>query len=495
MGWNKRFVTFGSRRSSRTLVTELGLLAGLLVLVLSAIGANTLLERGAEAPQAARTSGAIDLSRGFGAVSHQVEGAIVNIRAEQVVHSASDPREELFRRFFGDEFGSQVPRDRTQKSLGSGFIADPAGFVLTNNHVVENASRIKVKLSDGRLLDAKVVGTDPQTDLAVIKINGSKLATLPLGDSSKVDIGDWVMAFGSPFGFEKTMTVGVISAKGRVIGAGNYDDFLQTDAAINPGNSGGPLVNLRGEAIGINTMIVSQSGGFSGVGFAIPSTLAQGIFGQLVKSGKVTRGWLGVTVQPLTPELAKSFGVQEGKGGVLVADVEPGSPAAAAGLRSGDVILDYNGRRLESGRDLSFAVADSKVGVPSKLRILRQGQEMTIEAKVGQRPEETTELPRAEPETPEQGKLGIAVEAMTQDRARQLGLSTTDGALITEVRAGSPAEEGGVAPGDVVREINRTPVRRVQDLVGAIRNLKSGSTVLLKLERQGRMRYVAFTLS
>ena len=230
-----------------------------------------------------------------------------------------------------------------------------------------------------------MVGKDPATDLAVLKISGSNLHALRLGDSSKVEVGDWVLAFGSPFGLEKTMTAGIVSAKGRVIGAGDYDDYLQTDAAINPGNSGGPLVNLAGEVVGINTVIFSRSGGFEGVGFAIPSDLAQSVYGQLAKTGKVTRGWLGVELQELTPELAKSFNLGDKKG-VLVSHVDPGTPAAKAGVQSGDILLEYNGRSVNNYKDLSLAVAESKVGASSKLKVLRQGREMVLDVTVGERP-------------------------------------------------------------------------------------------------------------
>jgi serine protease Do len=435
----------------------------------------------------------IDLSKGFAAVAKQVEGAVVNVSSEQVVQMSS--QEELFRRFFGDQgpFGN-VPRSRRENSLGSGVIVDPAGFIITNNHVVDRGTRIKVKLHDGRQLDATVVGKDAPTDLAVVKINASNLHALRLGDSSKVEVGDWVLAFGSPFGLEKTMTAGIVSAKGRVIGAGAYDDFLQTDAAINPGNSGGPLVNLAGEVVGINTVIFSRSGGFEGVGFAIPSDLAQSVYGQLAKTGKVTRGWLGVDVQEITPELAKSFNLSEKKG-VLISQVEPGSPAAKAGIKSGDILLEYDGRPVNSYKDLSIAVAESKVGVSSKLKLLRQGQEVPLEVKIGERPDERSEASGRPPASEEPGRLGVTVADITPEVGRQLGVSNTEGALVMEVRPGSPADEGGVRPGDVIREINRNPVKSAAELVAAARNLKRASTVLLKLEREGRTRFVAFEVS
>ena len=435
----------------------------------------------------------VDLSKGFSAVSKQVEGAVVNISSEQVIQMSR--QEEMFRRYFGDEgpFGN-APRSRRENSLGSGVIVDPAGYVLTNNHVVDRGTKITVKLHDGREMVASVIGKDPESDLAVLKISGSNLHALRLGESSKVEVGDWVLAFGSPFGLEKTMTAGIVSAKGRVIGAGAYDDYLQTDAAINPGNSGGPLVNLAGEVVGINTVIFSRSGGFEGVGFAIPSDLAQSVYGQLAKTVKVTRGFLGVDLQDLTPELAKSFNLREKKG-VLISEVTAGSPAAKAGVRSGDILLEFNGRPVNSSKDLSLAVAESKVGGSSKLKLLRQGQEMMLDVTVGERPPlERTEA-TAPPPAEEPGRLGITVAPITPDVARQLGVSSTEGALVTEVRPGSPADEGGIRPGDVIREFNRNPVKTPGELVNAARNLKGGSSVMLKIERQGRTRFVAFDLS
>ena len=486
--------------------TKIGLGLGALVLALAALAVEMKFDTvrnlvsgpglGSTTPtQPEKSSGRpalVDLSKGFSAVSKQVEGAVVNISSEQVIQMSQ--QEEMFRRFFGDQgpFGN-VPRSRRENSLGSGVIVDPAGYVLTNNHVVDRGTKITVKLHDGREIVASVVGKDPATDLAVVKINASNLHALRLGDSNKVEVGDWVLAFGSPFGLEKTMTAGIVSAKGRVIGGGPYDDYLQTDAAINPGNSGGPLVNLAGEVVGINTVIFSRSGGFEGVGFAIPSDLAQSVYGQLAKTGKVTRGWLGVELQELTPELAKSFNLKEKKG-VLISEVGPGSPASKAGVRSGDILLEYNGRPVNNYRDLSLAVAESKVGASSKLKVLREGREMVLDVTVGERPGERTEA--SEPAaSDEQGRLGVTVSEITPDVARQLGVSSTEGALVTDVRPGSPADEGGVRPGDVIRELNRNPVKTAGELVGAARNLKRGSSVMLKIERQGRTRFVAFELS
>jgi serine protease Do len=423
-----------------------------------------------------------------------VEGAVVNINTEQVVSTAA---QDPFSWFFGDEspFGQQTPRSRTQRSLGSGFIVDPSGYVLTNNHVVERASRIKVRLNDGRQLDGTVVGTDPHTDLAVLQIKADRLPTLKLAGGDDIQVGDWVLAFGSPFGLEHTMTAGIISATGRVIGAGPYDNFLQTDAAINPGNSGGPLVNLRGEAVGINTVIFSRSGGFEGVGFAIPVSLARGVYSQLTTTGKVTRGWLGVTLQEMTPELAQAFGLKEGRG-VVVAEVEPGSPAARAGIQSGDVLVTYNGEPIENARDLSLAVAETKVGSSSRVMLYRAGRPMELQLRVAERPGDPEELARAgTPSSEEPGRLGITLAELTPEMASRMNLSARDGGVvIAEVRPGSPADSAGLRPGDVVREVNRRVVKSAAEVVSAVKGLGQGSSVLLRIERQGTTQYVAMQI-
>ncbi len=477
-------------------------LAMVLVILGGALGFRTAYDMGASS---ATTTAAIasvnapeQLSRGFEAVAKEVQGAVVNINTEQIIHNAAAGMEDPFREFFGgqDPFGfnfRQMPRDLKQKSLGSGFLVDSSGYILTNNHVVENASSIKVKLDNGRVVDAKVVGTDPQTDIAVLKIAGSGYPTMRLGNSDQVQVGDWVLAFGSPFGLQKTMTAGIISATGRVIGAGPYDNFLQTDAAINPGNSGGPLVNLSGEVVGINTMIASDSGGFQGIGFAIPVSMANKVYGQLVKTGKVTRGWLGVTIQSMTPELAKSFNLSPDKG-ALVADVTANSPAAKAGVQTGDVVLEYNGREIHSSNDLSLAVADTKVGQPANLKILRNGKEMNLQVSVGERPADLAQAFQSSG-AQEHGKLGVTVENITPEVAREMHLAATVGALVTEVRPGSPADEAGVQPGDVIKGVNSTNVTGAADVVAATRNLKSGDAVRLRLVRNGQSMFVAFELS
>ncbi len=473
---------------------------GVLLLVLGgALGFRAGLEgrSGHSATVAANTTSNVDLRRGFSSVAAQVEPAVVNINTEQVIHNAGATHDPLHE-FFGEQdpfgfFFKEIPHDMKQKSLGSGFVVDPSGYILTNNHVVENASRIRVKFDDGRMMEASVVGTDPQTDLAVLRVKASGLPVLHLAHTDQVEVGDWVLAFGSPFGLEKTMTAGIISAKGRVVGAGPYDNFLQTDAAINPGNSGGPLVNLSGNVVGINTMIASQSGGFQGVGFAIPAPMAQDVYTQIVSSGKVTRGWLGIHIQEITPEIAKSFNLG-GQKGVLVADVDPNGPAARGGLQSGDILLAYGGQQLHSAHDLMMAVAGTRVGSSSKLEVLHNGEHRSIVVTVGERPADLAEAFESS-KTEERGRLGITAENVTSEAQHQMNLGSRQGALVTEVRPGSPADDGGVQPGDVIHELNHVPVSQAADLHALARNLKKGSTVLLKIERQRQTFFLAFDLS
>jgi serine protease Do len=478
---------------------------GLLLLMLGgALGFVGARESGSGAPSAdvksapAPVTALESLSAAFEKVGKIVEPSVVNISTEQIVNGNGMPEDPFGGMFGGNNpFGFfNQPRDMRQRSLGSGFIVDPRGYILTNNHVVKDATKIKVKLQDGRELPGKVAGTDPQTDLAVIKVEASSLPVLKLAASDQVKVGEWVLAFGSPFGLEQTMTAGIISAKGRYIGSGNYDNFLQTDAAINPGNSGGPLVNLNGEVVGINTMILSQSGGFQGVGLAIPAGMADNVYRQLIQSGKVTRGWLGVGIQEITPELAKSFNLKTPEG-VLISQVEPNSPAAKAGLRPEDIILEYNGKQTKTPRDLSMAVADTKVGVPAKLKVLRDGRTLNMDVAVGEKPAERAEAKSSnnEDQGTEHAKLGVSVQNVDRDNARQLNLKSTTGALVTDVESGSPADEGGVQPGDVIREINHKQVNDVQDLQFVIKGLRSGSTVLLSVVRQGQPLFLAFDLS
>ena len=382
---------------------------------------------------------------------------------------------------------SEAPRSRTEETrprqmrgLGSGFVVDPGGYIVTNHHVIDGARSIEVTLNDGRKLPAKLVGSDAETDIALIKVDATGLPAIPLGRSSALRVAEPVMAIGNPFGLDHTVTVGIISGTGRVIGAGRYDDFLQTDAAINPGNSGGPLINTRGEAVGIATAIASRSGGFQGVGFAIPIDLARPIVQQLRTAGRVTRGWLGVSIQPLTPELAKSFGLTEPKG-VLVASVAEGSPAERAGVKPGDVIVRYDGKPVDSPRALPPLVANTEIGKTVELSIVRDGAVRPVEVTVGNLTESRQASAAGERAAGSRVAARLGVELQQSDK----------GVVVTEVRPDSPADQAGISEGDVIREVNRTPVERLEDVEKAMsRKTGDGTRVLLRVEREGAERYV-----
>src|SRR5437870_3547262 len=326
-------------------------------------------------------------------IGRELKPAVVNVsakRSETAMPEMQGPsgEETPFDRYFKDFFGSRPKRH--ERSMGSGFIINPNGYIVTNNHVVDGATQVQVKLSDGRELPAKVVGRDSKTDIALLKVEASGLTVIPLGDSSASQVGEPVMAIGNPFGLDQTVTTGIVSATGRAIGSGPYDDFIQTDASINPGNSGGPLINARGQAIGINTAIFSQTGGSVGVGFAIPVNLAKTVIAQLASTGHVERGWLGVRLQRVTPALAKSFNLPEAQG-ALVTDVQSDSPAAKAGLRSGDVIVAYNGRKVARSEDLPRVVATTAIGQEVPITVLRDGQRMTLQTRVARVHDEQSE--------------------------------------------------------------------------------------------------------
>jgi len=395
--------------------------------------------------------------------------------------------EEFFRRFFGD-----VPERIPQRSLGSGVIIDPSGIALTNAHDVEKATEIEVITLDGDKHKAKVVGLDKKTDLAVLKLDDgkAKFAYARVGDSDKMQVGDWVIAVGSPFGLQATVTAGIISAKARQIGQGPFDDFLQTDAAINPGNSGGPLVNMQGEVVGINTAIVA---GGSGIGFAIPSNMARKIYTELQTKGRVTRGWLGVSIQPLTSDLANSFGVKDTKG-VLVSDVVSDSPAGKAGLKPGDILLEFEGKKTDAPADLQRAVALASPGQDTKVKVWRDGSERTLSVKIGEAPDEREAQQRNGSRGGAPTVLGMDVRPITPEVARQLNLRTNEGVIVARVDEGSPAAEAGIQRGDVIREINRQKIRTPGDYERITRDAKDGDRLTVLLQRGPMSLYVAFTV-
>ena len=401
----------------------------------------------------------------------------------------NDPLGEFWRRFFGSPPGAG-PGGSLQEHLGSGFIIDRSGIVLTNNHVIEGADKITVKLTDEREFDAKVVGRDPKTDLAVIRIGDGKenFPVAPLGDSSQLQVGEWVAAMGSPFGLANTITAGIISAKGRNIGAGPYDNFIQTDASINPGNSGGPLVNLRGEVIGINSAILSQTGGNLGIGFAIPINLAKEILPELIKTGKVRRGWLGVSIQRVTPDIAKALGLERDRG-ALVSEVIQGSPAEKAGIRSGDVITEYEGKSIEHANDLPILVAQTPVGKSVNVVVQRENKRVPITVTVDELKEEEKVA-----SVPEKERLGLAVQTVTPDIARSLGLDQAQGVIVSSVRPGSPAADAGLLRGDVILEVNRRAIKSAAELQKTIDNAKAGANLLFLVRRSGNNLFLAMNV-
>ncbi|MDE3224116.1 MAG: Do family serine endopeptidase [Nitrospirota bacterium] len=393
------------------------------------------------------------------------------------------------------------PPGRPDQSAGSGVIIDPSGHIVTNNHVVENASQITVTLSDKREFQAKVVGADPKTDLAVIKIEAKDLPAIKWADYDKLQVGDLVLAVGSPFGLSSTVTLGIISALGRGnVGIADYEDFIQTDAAINPGNSGGALVNMNGELIGINTAIFSRTGGSEGIGFAIPSSIAVDIVDSLRKSGKVVRGWMGIAIQEVTPALAKSFKLPEQRKGVLVSDVNDNGPSAAAGLKRGDVIIGYDDKDIQNVSQLRNMVARTGVGRTARVKVLRDGKEQVISVKVAERPsdemlakkEAAPTAPGESVKPPDNVLASLRVQPLDQETMSRLNIpAKTTGVVINQVEPGSPAESAGIQRGDVVQEVNHEVVKSLEDYQKASAKIKKDEMAVLLLSRQGNNLFVA----
>jgi len=401
----------------------------------------------------------------------------------------------FFQRFLGPRFqqpGVQ-PRQFKQRGAGSGFIISKNGLILTNNHVVEDADTIKVRLADEREFTATVIGTDPQSDVALIKIDGTNLPTLRLGDSDNLKVGEWVIAIGSPFELSQTVTVGVVSAKGRSkIGINDYENFIQTDAAINPGNSGGPLLNIHGEVVGINTAIFSRSGGYMGIGFAIPVNMAKSIEKQLQKHGKVTRGWLGVVIQDINEDLARSFDLEKAEG-ILIAEVGENSPAEKAGLKQGDVILSLDGSRLDDVADLRNRIAMIPPDTRITLEIIRNGRTKNIETVIGEQPENFSRSARRQINSGNGsilGKMGIALQDLTPALANQFGYQKEQGVLIARVAPDSPADRVGLQPGQLIEEVNKVRVHNMAELKKAVQHTKNPRQILLRVRAGEYSQYV-----
>ncbi len=422
------------------------------------------------------------------ALVKEVSPAVVNISTTQVVKfnrprmrspfGRQDPFEEFFNNFFGN-----MPREQKRRSLGSGFIVSDDGYIITNSHVVEKADEVTVTLLDKDEFKAKIVGTDPKTDIALIKIEAKrKLPHVDLGNSEKVEVGEWVVAIGNPFGLGHTVTAGIVSAKGRIIGSGPYDDFIQTDASINPGNSGGPLFNLRGEVVGINTAIVQ---GGQGIGFATPIQLAKSILSQLKEKGKVTRGQLGVFIQPLTPDLAENLGVR-GKQGALVADVTKDGPAEKAGIRSGDLITSYDGREVREEHELPAMVAATKPGTKVTVKVFREGKELSFPVTIA---EMEGEAAARGSESEATKGVGLTVQDITPDIARRFDIGNLKGVLVSAVEDNSPAENAGFRQGDIIRQINGKPVPNVEEFAKLMKKHKGDKTIRFLVER-GEIRLI-----
>jgi serine protease Do len=438
----------------------------------------------------------IGFPKSFADLAQKVTPAVVNISTTSIVRVPGNP----FRHFFGPDeapfgdsfrhfFGDVPDRAMKKQSLGSGFIIDKDGYIITNNHVVEGADEIKVKLADGREFKAKVVGRDSKTDLALLKISSlfKDLPALPLGDSESMRVGDWVIAVGNPFGLGHTVTQGIISATGRVIGSGPYDDFLQTDAPINPGNSGGPLINVRGEVIGINSAIIASG---QGIGFAIPSNMAKNVTSQLREKGQVIRGWIGVTIQTVTPEIANSFGLKEPKG-VLVGDVMQGGPADKSGMKRGDIIVTFNGKDIRKTSDLPMMVADTPVGKTVDVKVIRNRNEMNLKINVEEQTAQHLALQMQSPEM----HLGMQVANPSPEVQNKFGIREKLGVAVIQVTPGGPAYDAGIRAGDVIKEVNHNSVNDLKGYNIAMAGAKNGKPLLFLLKRGGRTFYVSINAS
>jgi serine protease Do len=419
-----------------------------------------------------------DVTRGFADLAEKASPAVVNIQTSKTIKAGPMQVPQPFEEFFGGQL-EELFKQREQKvpSLGTGFVISPDGYIVTNNHVVEDVDDIKVAFLDGTERKAEIIGRDPKTDIALIRVKTDRpLPSLPLGDSDKIRPGDWVVAIGNPYGLGHTVTAGIVSAKGRNIGQGPYDDFIQTDAAINPGNSGGPLINMDGEVVGINTAINPRA---NTIGFSVAINGAKAILPQLKSTGKVTRGWLGVVIQPITPELAEQFKLDD-KSGALVSKVDSKGPAAAAGIQRGDVIVQFDGKPVKRMEELPRLVASTPIGREAEVVVKRDGKEKTFDVKVGELKEPEVQASAGKPGEAGPAAYGMRVQNLTPEIAEQLNLEDDKGVVVSGVESGSPAEEAGVRRGDVILEADKQPVKDVKELQQRLGEAKKGALLLVR---------------
>jgi len=435
----------------------------------------------------------IETSRAFSDIVNAVSPAVVNISTTKVVRREGGPFEDPFFDLFSPFNDFNMPKKWKEKSLGSGVVVSPEGYIITNNHVIEKADEIKVTLVDRRTFKGKLVGADPKTDIAIIRIDAGNLPTLKWGDSDKLQVGEFVLAVGSPYGLSNTVTMGIISAVGRAnVGIADYEDFIQTDAAINPGNSGGPLVNIKGEMIGINTAIFSRTGGYQGIGFAVPSNMVRLVIDQLIEKGKVVRGWIGVTIQELTPELAHEFGIKKSKG-ALVSDVAKDSPAGRAGIMRGDIIVEFNGKEIKDVSSLRNMVAQSKSGNEITMKIYRAGKEFVVKVVIVELPREVAEVAPENPAPDPELKMltGLTVMNLSKEIIRQLGFNKDEkGVVVVKIEPGSPADDAEIKKGDIIKEINKEQIDNLEDFNRLATKIQKNESALVFINRSGKKFYV-----
>lgn len=451
--------------------------------------------------QAANAQGLPD----FTELVEEAAPGVVNISTSRTIQRSSAPGfggqeiPEIFRHFFGEGLGDNFPappgngqgRSQERQSLGSGFVISDDGYVMTNAHVVQDADEILVRLNDRRELNAEVIGSDPQTDVALLKIDASDLPTLTLGDSDELKVGEWVAAIGSPFGFDHSVTAGIVSAINRTLPRDAYVPFIQTDVAINPGNSGGPLFNLDGEVVGINSQIFTRSGGFMGVSFAIPINVAMDVAEQLREDGRVNRGWLGVMIQPVSQDLAESFGM-ESAAGALIADLDPDGPAAQGGLQAGDVILEVNGEEVERSSSLPRLIGKGSPGTEVELTLMRDGEELTESVELGSWPDIEQQVGQSDGNNQAQSPLGMVVTEIDDTMREQLNVQ--GGVVVRQVESDSVAADAGIRSGDVVVSIDHRSVSSSDELVDIVEELPTDRAIPVRLFRDGRSLFVALRL-